>query len=105
MTEKTAKTAKDPVEVTDDSVTLNVGDEKVTLTEENVVKSGKQLLKATLLTVGLILGGAVVGAVAGAMIFPARRLLLPRSRDFSRAAFLGVWSAAKLSNARMPIKV
>tara|TARA_R110002124_G_scaffold153923_2_gene320952 strand:- start:41 stop:574 length:534 start_codon:yes stop_codon:yes gene_type:complete len=89
MTEKTAKTAKDPVEVTDDSVTLNVGDEKVTLTEENVVKSGKQLLKATLLTVGLILGGAVVGAVAGAMIFSGAAAVAASITGFFAGGVLG----------------
>ena len=56
------KTAKDPIEVKDDAVTLNLGDEQVTITEEKMVNSGKQLLKATLLTVGLVIGGAIAGA-------------------------------------------
>lgn len=89
MTEKTAKTAKDPVEVTDDSVTLNVGDEQVTLTEEKVVNSGKQLLKATLLTVGLILGGAIVGAVAGAMIFSGAAAVAASITGFFAGGVLG----------------
>jgi len=85
----TEKTAKDPIEVKDDAVTLNLGDEQVTLTEEKVVNSGKQLLKATLLTVGLIIGGAIAGAVAGAVIFSGAAAVAASITGFFAGGVLG----------------
>ena len=83
------KTAKDPIEVKDDAVTLNLGDEQVTITEEKMVKSGKQLLKATLLTIGLVIGGAIAGAVAGAVIFSGAAAVAASITGFFAGGVLG----------------
>lgn len=83
------KTAKDPIEVKDDAVTLNLGDEQVTITEEKMVNSGKQLLKATLLTVGLVIGGAIAGAVAGAVIFSGAAAVAASITGFFAGGVLG----------------
>lgn len=85
----TEKTAKDPIEVKDDAVTLNLGDEQMTITEEKLVKSGKQLLKATLLTVGLVIGGAIAGAVAGAVIFSGAAAVAASITGFFAGGVLG----------------
>lgn len=85
----TEKTAKDPIEVKDDAVTLNLGDEQMTITEEKLVKSGKQLLKATLMTVGLVIGGAIAGAVAGAVIFSGAAAVAASITGFFAGGVLG----------------